>query len=172
LEKQIKGLEREAPYQMNGKMITQGMPKEGAQSHIHIIVSRKDQSNRFSLSPGSKYKASEVVMNGKIVKRGFDRDAFYKNAEKSFDSLFAYKRNYVETYQARKTWVKQPQHYYASIMGLPNNEKAVALKMLGKTGLNSSLMNIPTNKVQLVLKAIKQIKRGIGQAIESGSIGL
>jgi len=172
LEQQIKQLEKEAPYKVNGKMITQGMPKEGAQSHIHIIVSRKDQSNRFSLSPGSKYKASEVVMNGKIVKRGFDRDAFFKNTEKSFDSLFEYKRNYVETYQARKTWVKQPHHYYASIMGLPTSEKAIALKMLGETGLNSPLMNIPTNKVQLVLKAIKQIKRGLGKAVESGSIGL
>lgn len=68
-EQQVKQLEQEAPHKINGQMITQGMAKEGSQLHIHIIVSRKDQSNRFSLSPGSKYKASEVVLNGKIVKR-------------------------------------------------------------------------------------------------------
>lgn len=172
LEEQIKQLEMEAPHKVNGKMITQGMPKEGAQSHIHIIVSRKDQSNRYSLSPGSKYKASEVMLNGKIVKRGFNRDAFFKNAEKSFDTLFSYQRNYVESYQARKTFVKQPQHYYSRIMGLPTSEKAVALKMLGKSGQNTPLMNLPIHKVQLVLKAINQIKRGLGKAAESESIGL
>lgn len=171
-EQQIKQLKQEAPHKINGQMIQQGMAKEGAQSHIHIIVSRKDQSNRYSLSPGSKYKASDVEMNGKTVKRGFNRDDFFKNSEATFDKLFDYKRNYVETYQARKTFVKQPQQYYASIMGLPTNEKAVAFKMLGKAGLSTPLMNIPTNKVQLVLKAIKQLKRGMGKAIESGSIGI
>lgn len=171
-EQQVKQLEREAPHQVNSKMITQGMAKEGFQSHIHIIVSRKDQSNQYSLSPGSKYKASEVVMNGQTVKRGFDRDTFFKNSETVFDTSFDYKRNYVETYQARKTLVKQPQKYYANILGLPTDEKAIALKLLGKSGLHTPLANIPTNKVQLVLKAIKQIKHGIGKAIESGSIGI
>ncbi|HER40373.1 MAG TPA: mobilization protein, partial [Salinimicrobium catena] len=58
-EQQIAKLEKEAPHQQNGKRIVQGMQKEGPQSHVHIIVSRKDASNRYSLSPGSKYKASE-----------------------------------------------------------------------------------------------------------------
>ncbi|WP_445956815.1 MobB family relaxase [Yeosuana sp.] len=171
-QQQIKQLEQEAPHKIDGQMIQQGMAKEGTQSHIHIIVSRKDQSNKFSLSPGSKYKASEVEMNGKTVKRGFDRDTFFKNAEKTFDKQFDYKRNYVETYQARNTFIKQPEQYYKTIMGLPTNEKAIAFKMLGKAGLSTPLMNIPTNKVQLVIKAIKQLKRGIGKAIESGSIGI
>lgn len=172
MQTQIKKLEQEAPHKLHGKMITQGMIKPGAQSHIHIIVSRKDQSNRYSLSPGSKYKASEVEMNGKTVKRGFNRDAFFKNSETTFDKLFDYNRNYVETYQARKTMVKSPQLYYKSIMGLPTSEKAMAFKLLGKAGLHIPPMNVPTNKVQLVLKAIKQLKRGVGKAIESGSIGI
>lgn len=108
LEKQIQRLEKEAPHQLNGNRIVRGMSKPGPQSHIHIIVSRKDASNRYSLSPGSKYKASEVEMNGKTVKRGFDRDTFVKNAEKTFDNMFGYKRNYVETYTARKTFLKDP----------------------------------------------------------------
>jgi hypothetical protein len=57
-------------------------------------------------------------------------------------------------------------------MGLPTNEKALAFKMLGKTGLNTTLMNIPTNKVQIILKAIKQLKRGVGKAVQSSSIGI
>jgi hypothetical protein len=77
---EIKQLEKDAPHKQNGKMITQGMVKEDSHTHIHIIVSRKDMSNSYSLSPGSKYKASEVVMNGKTVKRGFNRDDFFKSS--------------------------------------------------------------------------------------------
>lgn len=171
-EQQIKQLEHDAPHKVNGEMIKNGMAKEGTQSHIHIIVSRKDMSNSYSLSPGSKYKASEVEMNGNIVKRGFNRDAFFKNSETTFDKLFHYNRNYVEKYESRKILIKNPRHYYASLMGLPTNEKALAFKMLGKTGLNTTLMNIPTNKVQFILKAIKQLKRGVGKAVQSSSIGI
>jgi hypothetical protein len=169
---QIKQLKKDVPHQLNGKMILQGMAKEGSQSHIHIIVSRKDVTNKYSLSPGSKYKASEVVMNGKTVKRGFNRDEFFATSEKTFDKLFDYKRNYVETYTARKAFIKNPKQYFASIMGLPTNQRAIAFKLLNKTGMNTSLLNIPTNKVQLVLKAIKQLKRGVDVAIKSSSIGI
>jgi hypothetical protein len=43
---------------------------------------------------------------------------------------------------------------------------------LGKSGVNTSLLNIPTNQVQLALKALQRLKQGIGKAIESGSIGI
>src|SRR5690606_11080886 len=76
LQRDIQRLEKEAPHQLEGKRIVRGMSKPGPQSHIHIIVSRKDVSNRYSLSPGSKYRATEVEMHGKSVKRGFDRDTF------------------------------------------------------------------------------------------------
>lgn len=168
----IKQLKKEAPHQLNGKMILQGMTKEGSQSHIHIIVSRKDMLNKYSLSPGSKYKASEVVMNGKTVKRGFNRDEFFTTSEKTFDKLFYYKRNYVETYKARKALLKDPKLYFSMLSGLPTNQRAIAFKLLGKTGLNTSSLNIPTNKVQLVIKAIKKIKRGVDVAIKSSSIGI
>ena len=172
LEKQIAKLEKEAPHQLNGKRIVRGIKKEGSQSHIHIIVSRKDMSNKYSLSPGSKHKASEVEMHGKTIKRGFNRDEFFKKAEAVFDKQFNYKRNYVETYKARKAFIKHPEKYFASIMGLPTSEKAVAFKLLGKSGISTPMMNIPTNKVQLALKTIKQLKRGLDVAIKSSSIGI
>jgi hypothetical protein len=170
IEKQIEKLEASAPHQLDGKRIVQGMKKEGNQSHIHIIVSRKDASNSFSLSPGSKYKASEVIMNGKIVRRGFDRDAFYSKAEKTFDRNFGYKRNFVETYQSRKIFTKDPKLYFTALLGLPASEKAIAFKMLREAGI--PIMSIPTNKVQLALKAIHKIKSGFELAIRSSSIGI
>jgi len=170
IEREISKLERQAPHQQNGKRIVQGMKKEGNQSHIHIIVSRKDASNSVSLSPGSKYKSSNVVFNGKKVKRGFDRDAFYTKTEKTFDKTFGYKRNYAESYQSKKDFIKNPKLYFSELLGLPANEKAMAFKILGKSGV--PIMNVPTNKVQLALKVIRQLKRGVDVAIKSGSIGI
>lgn len=170
LESKIVSLETKAPHQQNGKRIVQGMQKEGNQSHIHIIVSRKDMSNRVSLSPGSKYKASDVLINGKNVKRGFNRDAFFEKAEKTFDATFNYKRNYAESYKSKKDFIKNPKVYFTTLLGLPTSEKAVAFKILGKAGV--PLNSIPTNKVQLALKTIKYLKRGVDVALKSGSIGI
>lgn len=172
LNKEIQKLESAAPHRLDGKRIVRGMAKPGPQNHVHIIVSRRDASNRHGLSPGSKHKASKVEMHGKSVKRGFDRDTFFKNSEKTFDTLFKYRRNYVETYTARKTFLKNPKLYFAMITKLPTNEKAVAFRLLQKSGVNTTLLSIPTNKLQLTIKAVNQLKKGIGKAIESGSIGI
>jgi len=171
MKKEITKLESQAPHQQNGKRIVQGMPKDGNQSHIHIIVSRKDASNSVSLSPGSKHKASEVEMHGKKVKRGFDRDTFFAKAEKTFDKTFGYKRNYAETYKAKKTFVKNPNLYFSALMKLPANEKALAFKMISKSGL-PIVPSIPVSQAQIALRVFKRLRRGAEVAIKSSSIGI
>lgn len=171
LQQKIDRLEKEAPHQQDGKRIVQGMPKAGNQSHIHIIVSRKDASNTFSLSPGSKHKASEVQMHGKTVRRGFDRDKFFERAEKTFDRTFGYQRNFAETYKARKDFVKNPKVYFASLMKLPTNEKAIAFKMMKESGV-PMLPNIPVTQAQLAMKVFNRLRRGVEVAIKSSSIGI
>lgn len=172
LQKKIAKLERDASHQLNGKRIIRGMQKEGSQTHIHIIVSRTDMSNKHSVSPGSKYTASDTKMHGKEVKRGFNRNEFFKKAEEVFDKQFKYNRNYVETYKARKLFIKNPEKYFASIMGLPTSQKAVAFKLLGKSGVKVPMMNIPTNKAQLAYKLLKKLKQTINKGIQSSSIGI
>ncbi|WP_026935007.1 MobB family relaxase [Christiangramia echinicola] len=171
MEREIRKLEKAAPHQHGGKRIVQGMLKEGKQSHIHIIVSRKDASNNFSLSPGSKYKASQVELNGKMVKRGFDRDKFFGNAEKTFDKSFGYQRNFVETYIARKEFIRNPRNYFSVLLKLPINEKVMAMKMLRESGM-PLMPSIPTNKSQLALKVFNRLKKGLDIAVRSGSIGI
>ncbi|EAQ50457.1 mobilization protein B [Leeuwenhoekiella blandensis MED217] len=171
MKKEIAKLEKQAPHQQNGKRIVQGMRKDGNQSHIHIVVSRKDASNRFSLSPGSKYKASDVKLNGETVKRGFNRDKFFERAEKTFDKTFGYKRNFAETYKARKDFVKNPNLYFAALIKLPANEKALAFKMIAKTGL-PIVPNIPVSQTQVALRVLKRLRRGAEIAIKSSSIGI
>ena len=153
-------------------MIIEGMLKPGDQSHIHIIVSRKDVSNSYSLSPGSRYRASSVVFNGKKVQRGFDRNLFFSKAEKTFDRLFNYQRNYVETYNSRKIFKKHPEKYMASVLGLPLNEKMIALKILNQSGLSTAAFNIPVSQVQLAIRTLKKLKKGLDMAIRSSSIGI
>ena len=171
MKKEIANMERQAPHQQNGKRIVQGMKKDGNQSHIHIIVSRKDASNSVSLSPGSKHKASEVEMRGKKVKRGFDRDNFFAKAEKTFDKTFGYQRNFAETYKARKDFIKNPKVYFASLMKLPTNEKAIAFKMMKESGV-PMLPNIPVTQAQLAMKVFNRLRRGVEVAIQSSSIGI
>lgn len=171
MQRTITRLEKEAPHQVDGNRIVQEMPKPGNQSHIHIVVSRKDASNRFSLSPGSKYKASDVELNGKTVKRGFDRDKFFEKAEKTFDKTFGYQRNFAETYTARKEFVKNPKAYYASLMKLPANQKALAFKIMGKAGI-PMMPIIPVTQAQLAMKAVNRLRRGVEVAIKSSSIGI
>lgn len=170
MEREIDKLEKQAPYHQNGKMIVCGMKKEGFQSHIHIIVSRKDVTNTHSLSPGSKYRESETILNGKMERQGFNRDKFFKAAEKTFDSTFKYNRNFVESYQARNLLDKDPKRFFSMLLGLPATERQAAFKILSKTGIN--IPAIPVNKAQLAYKALIKLKRGIGKAVDSGSIGI
>jgi len=139
-----------APHKQHGVMIAAGIKKEGHQTHVHIIVSRRDQTNTYTLSPMAKHKASEVELNGKLVKRGFDRDKFFEAAEKTFDRVSGFNRNYVESYGARKTYLKEPHRFVAKVLGLPTKEKDIALK------------------VQMALKIVKALKKGVGQARDTG----
>ncbi|MFD2101437.1 MobB family relaxase [Flagellimonas iocasae] len=170
LQVKINALELEAPHKQNGKRIVPGMAKEGHQSHIHIIVSRKDMTNSHSLSPGSKFRTSETTLNGEKVKQGFDRDKFYRASEKTFDKQFGYRRNFVETYHARNLLDKDPKQFFAALLGLPANERQAARQLLFKAGVK--VPSIPVNKAQLAYKAMMKLKKGIGKALESGSIGI
>ena len=171
IEKRITQLQNQTPHKIDGKPIKEGMPKPGMQTHVHIIVSRKDATNSYSLSPGSKYKASETILNGKRVKRGFHRDVFFKNSEQTFDKMFLYKRNFVESYDGRKAFRKSPHQYYTKLLGLPQNEKAAAFKILHKAGVKMPKNPIPTNKVQLALKTINRFKKAMEIAKASSTIG-
>ena len=170
LEKKIEKLYDQAPHKQNGKMIVAGMQKEGFQTHVHIIISRKDVTNTYTLSPLAKHKASEVMLNGKPTKRGFDRDKFYEASEKTFDRVAGYDRNYVETYGAKKDFIKNPGKFYASLVGLPTREKDVAFKLLKSTGMK--IPKVPMNQHQLAMKIIKGLQKGIGRAVRSGEIDI
>ena len=63
--------------------------------HCHLIVSRKDQSNKVKISPQTNHRNTK---NG-VITGGFDRTALFENAEKGFDKLFGYNRQLSETFE-------------------------------------------------------------------------
>jgi hypothetical protein len=170
LQNRIAQLEREAPHQQNGRRIVPGMAKEGHQSHIHIIVSRKDISNRHSLSPCTPFRANETILNGKAQKQGFHREKFFRAAEATFDKQFGYGRNFVERYTARNLLDKDPKKFFGMLAGLPVTERQAAFQLLHRAGVD--LPTVPINQAQLAYKALMKLKRGIGRALDSGSIGI
>ncbi len=170
IKKEIDRLEKDAPHKIDGKRIVRGMKKPGMQNHVHIIVSHKDVAGVSKLSPLSRHKAAETILNGRKQKQGFSRDAFYKAVETTFDKKFGYKRNFVETYKARNMLGKDPKQFLAMLAGLPTTEKQTAFKMLFNAGVK--VPTIPTNKVQIAYKVLMKLKRGMESAISSGSIGV
>lgn len=63
--------------------------------HCHLIVSRKDQSNKVKISPLTNHRNTKKG----TVKGGFDRKNLFQQAEKGFDKLFGYNRQISETFE-------------------------------------------------------------------------
>ena len=61
--------------------------------HCHLIVSRKDQTNKKKLSPLTNHKNTKKG----AIKGGFDRTNLFQQAEKGFDKLFSYDRKLSES---------------------------------------------------------------------------
>ena len=62
--------------------------------HYHLVVSRKDQTNKKKLSPLTNHKNSKIG----IIKGGFDRANLFQQAEQGFDKLFGYDRQQTESF--------------------------------------------------------------------------
>ena len=67
--------------------------------HCHLIVSRKDQTNKKKLSPLTNHKNTK---NG-VIKGGCDRVNLFRQAEQGFDKLFGYNRQLSESFEYANT---------------------------------------------------------------------
>ena len=67
--------------------------------HCHLIVSRKDQTNKKKLSPLTNHKNTQKG----TVTSGFDRVNLFQQAEQGFDKLFGYKRQQSESFDYHNT---------------------------------------------------------------------
>ena len=67
--------------------------------HCHLIVSRKDQTNKKKLSPLTNHKNTPKG----TVTGGFDRVNLFQQAEQGFDKLFGYNRQLSESFEYANT---------------------------------------------------------------------
>lgn len=68
---------------------------EGGNMHCHIIVSRKDQSNKIKISPLTNHRSTKKG----AIKGGFDRKTLFEEVEKGFDKLFNHNRKLDESFE-------------------------------------------------------------------------
>jgi hypothetical protein len=98
-------VENERKHGFDSQEVKEGLArsgelKEGDQRHIHVIVSRcESRENRHVLGQDKQQQErttqlSPTVNNQKM----FDRDAFYRANEQSFDKRFGYQRSREESY--------------------------------------------------------------------------
>lgn len=67
--------------------------------HCHLIVSRKDQTNKKKISPLTNHKNTKKG----TVTGGFDRVNLFQQAEQGFDKLFSYNRQLSESFDYHNT---------------------------------------------------------------------
>jgi hypothetical protein len=114
--------------------------------HCHLIVSRKDQSNKIKISPLTNHRNTKRG----AIKGGFDRTTLFENAEKGFDRLFGYNRQLQETFEYCNT--------------LKNGSITGQLKMQ-EWELNSPAIHSTTEKKDAVDTTIhQQISPSINQS--------
>lgn len=69
-----------------------GNYKPGLNTHAHIIVSRKDKTQRMKLSPIANERSKDRMIGNNKYHVGFDRMKWIEMNEKTFDLSFKYKR--------------------------------------------------------------------------------
>lgn len=158
--------------------------------HCHLIVSRKDQSNKIKLSPLTNHKNTKKG----TVKGGFDRTELFQQVEQGFDSLFNYDRQLTETFEYCNTikngsiadQLKMQQREYANThvhenvqtqqhksvgtdiqLNVPTNIQPDSQKGQSDMGLSSVLVlftpDVSNQGEEQVPMKKKKPKRGLGQ---------
>lgn len=144
--------------------------------HCHIIVSRKDQSNKIKLSPLTNHRNTKKG----TAKGGFDRTNLFQSVEQGFDKLFNYSRPLTESFVYYNTMkngniieqikiqermnelTNSLQHEFMSSVSQQTNESASQLGNTPDLGL-SSFLGLLTPEVhgEYVedLKKMEEIKR-------------
>ena len=142
-------------------------------THCHLIVSRKDQSNKKKLSPLTNHKNTKKGS----IKGGFDRTNLFRQAEQGFDKLFNYNRPITESFEYYNTMkngtiadqlkmqeqtIRQPQN---TVPG--EREKKQAVSQGDNLGLSSALgiltpepSNTPDEQIPVKKKIKKKPRRG------------
>ena len=112
-----------------------GTQKEGDQRHIHIIVSRCEaRENRYVLETAQQLRSQQqtlhlcpTVNNQKM----FNRDAFIRANEQTFDKEFSYNRGREESYDFCNALKNGKQNDYENALKTDQREEKTLSKKIG-----------------------------------------
>ncbi len=130
--------------------------------HCHLIVSRKDQSNKKKLSPLTNHKNTKRG----VIKGGFDRSNLFRQAEKGFDRLFDHNRPLTESFEYYNTMKNgsltdqlKMQERESEANGIPfAGEKKNMAEVQTKTDLKAGLnISIPQQTSENALSSLFSI---------------
>lgn len=129
-EMKIKELTKQYLRDHDGNVILPGNARAGLNTHIHVVVARKDRSQRVSLSPFANAKGSDIELNGRAVRVGFNRKEFQMNCERKFDRMFDYARSREEEFEFKLSRSKGDRNYVNDLLKLPSTGKEIARRLV------------------------------------------
>ncbi len=172
IEKKISVLEGQYQRDKGGVVILPGNAKKGLNTHVHVVVSRRDKQQRLKLSPLANSRGSQNKLNGKNVQIGFNRSEFVNKAERIFDKKFAYDRALQESYQYRHAKVHDAEKYLKALINAPTDPRQIARRLVGQMAVRGEvqrILNTPTNARQLRNRIISKAVDNVAGMITSGA---
>lgn len=130
LNKVIEELEKKYVRNKENSIILPGVNKDGLNTHVHIVVARKDKNQRVSLSPFSNSKGSKNTLNGKQVQIGFNRKEFKISCEETFDKSFDYHRLGKDKFMYMHGEKNGHPNHLNTLLHMPTNERELAQKLI------------------------------------------
>lgn len=141
--------------------------------HCHLIVSRKDQSNKIKISPLTNHRNTKKG----AIKGGFDRVSLFQSVEKGFDRLFGYNRQLSETFEYCNTMkngsiteqLKMQEREILCTDSQPANQLNVGTDSLTMQQSENSEAEVNTSVQQHDSKPVeKQINDNLNQSTDLG----
>ncbi|MEM8898221.1 MAG: MobB family relaxase [Bacteroidota bacterium] len=179
LEKEMEALTQSYLRDEAGNVILAGNEKAGMQTHIHVIVSRKDRSQCVSLSPFANSRGSKNQLKGRSVRVGFDRDEFTENCEQLFDRQFQYQRSREESYRYHYYRKHEASRFARELLYIPTSPKALARKLVLQLLKDSPEIQKLVRKglsirhrAKVLNRTIEQVSRQIEAGLSPGTVAV
>jgi hypothetical protein len=136
-------------------LVTEGSPKPGLHTHVHIVVSRKDKTQRLKLSPETNHRANRGNFQG-----GFDKIKFFMACEKAFDQRFSYMRSQEEKFSYWKEKLNSQPTQQVNTQQVQQVRAAIAQSLQEKPTLLSFTQKLLKQSIRPVFE-----KDAAGQVI-------
>ncbi len=172
VEKKTSVLEGQYQRDKGGVVILPGNAKKGLNTHVHVVVSRRDKQQRLKLSPLANSRGSQNRLNGKNVQTGFNRSEFVDKAERIFDRKFAYDRALQESYQYHHAKVHDAGKYLKALINQPTDPRLVAKRLVRQMVDRpevQKILNAPTSARQLRNRIISKAVDNVASVITPGA---